>query len=342
MINLNSIQEKILKGDNLSIRESEFLFEKIFDGTLNKEKISSILTILSYRGESYEEIYGAVKVLEKKSKKINLNGKLLDTCGTGGDNKKSFNFSTASAILATACGLKVAKHGNRSVTSKSGSIDILEALGIKICDTNKEVRSMFDKCNICFLFAPVFHKSLAKVSMIRKNLSFRTIFNLLGPLLNPAKINYQLLGVTEKKFLKTHSSCLSKMNLEESWVVHNLDGYDELTTTSTNLIVKVKKKKVFKVTKINPSDIGFKTSKQSDLLGGDSKENAFIMHRLFEGETGPIRDNVILNTSACLLMSGKVKSLEEGMKLAGTTIDNFKAKKKLEELTSIFNNDECS
>lgn len=342
MKNLNNIEEKLFKGGNLSIKESELLFEKIFDGTFNKNKISSILTILSFRGESYEEIYGAVKFLEKKSKKINLNGKLVDTCGTGGDNKKSFNFSTASAILAAACGLKVAKHGNRSVTSKSGSIDILEALGIKICHTNKEIKRMFDKCNIGFLFAPVFHKSLAKVSIIRKNLNFRTIFNLLGPLLNPAKINYQLLGVTERKFLKTHSNCISKMNLEESWVVHNLDGYDELTTTSTNLVIKVKKKKIFKITKINPSDIGFKTCKQSDLLGGDSKENAFIMHRLFEGETGPIRDNVILNTSACLLMSGKVKSLEEGVILASSTIDNFKAKKKLEELTSIFNKNEYS
>ena len=335
MNKLNKILLKIFDGIYLNAKESETLFTAIFDGKLNNEQISSILAIFSFRGECFEEILGAINILKKRSKKIKLTGQLIDTCGTGGDNKKSFNFSTATAILASACGLKVAKHGNRSVTSKSGSIDILEALGIEISDSISAIKKMYNKSSICFLFAPNFHKTLGKVAQIRKNLNIRTIFNLLGPLLNPSNISFQLLGVTEKKFLETHSKCLSRMNLKESWVIHNLDGYDELTTTSTNLVVKIKGKKVSKTLKLSPREIGLKICKQNELVGGDSYENAFIMNRLFEGETGPIRDNVVLNTSACLLISGKVKSLKEGIDLASNTIDNYKAKRKLEELISI-------
>ena len=335
MNQLNKILLKIFNGKYLNVRESEILFTVIFDGKLSNEQISSILAILSFRGESFEEILGAVNILKKRSKKIQLTGELIDTCGTGGDNKKSFNISTATAILASACGLNVAKHGNRSVTSKSGSIDILEALGIEISDSISNIKKMYNKAGICFLFAPNFHKTLGSVAQIRKNINIRTIFNLLGPLLNPSNVSFQLLGVTEKKFLETHSKCLSRMNLKESWVIHNLDGYDELTTTSTNLIIKIKGKKTSKPLRLSPGDVGFKICKQNDLVGGDSKENAFIMNRLFEGETGPIRDNVILNTSACLLISGKVKNFKEGIDLASNTIDNYKAKRKLEELISI-------
>ena len=334
---IKDITSKIFKHQNLNFKESEFLFKCIFDDKLNSDQISSILSIITFRGETFEEIYGAINFLKSKSKKLSLKGSLIDTCGTGGDNKKSFNFSTATAILLSACGLSVAKHGNRSVTSKSGSVDVIEALNIKIHESVSNIKKMSRNCNICFLFAPHFHKSLKKVAQIRKNIGFRTIFNLLGPLLNPAKIDYQLLGVTNKEFLKTHSACLSKMDLTESWVVHNLDGYDELTTTNTNLIIKVKKKKISKVLRINAKDLGLTSCKQDELLGGDSKENAFIMHRLFDGETGPIRDNVLLNTSACLLITGKVKTLEEGKKYAENVIDSFKARDKLKQIINYSN-----
>ena len=332
---INKILKKIFSNQSLSIAESEFLFMKILENSLAPELVSSVLSILSFRSETFEEIFGAVKYLKKKSKKIIFEADAIDTCGTGGDNKNSFNLSTATSILCAALGLKVVKHGNRSITSKSGSIDVLEKLGIKISESSVEIKELFKKSGICFLFAPNFHPILKNIAPIRKILPFRTIFNLLGPLLNPSKIKYQLIGVTEEKFLQTHSKCLTRANQKESWVVTNKDGFDELTTTSPNLIVKVEKDKIKKKITIKPDELGFKYCKISDLKGGDSEENAFIMHRLFDGETGAIRDNVLLNTAACLKMTKKVKNFNEGIELAAKYIDNFAAKKKLEDIKNV-------
>ena len=334
MEKISKIYRKIISGEQLSVADSYKIFNAIFEDKISLQEICAILTILSFRGESYQEILGVSKVLIKRSKKISLNKQLIDTCGTGGDNKNSFNISTATAILLSACNVMVSKHGNRSVTSKSGSIDVLEALGIKILEKNNEIKKFFTKHNICFLFAPYFHDSLKKVSDIRKKLKFRTIFNLLGPLLNPSRPCFQLIGVSESKFLKTHALCLSEMNIREGWVVNNSRGYDELTTTSTNFVVKVKNGKISKKIPLSPDDIGLKLCHENELKGGDAKENAFLMHRLFDGETGPIRDNVLLNSAACLMISGKVQNLKEGLDTAAKNIDNYHAKKKLEEIVS--------
>tara|TARA_B100000989_G_scaffold298517_1_gene288224 strand:- start:2287 stop:3306 length:1020 start_codon:yes stop_codon:yes gene_type:complete len=334
MEKISKIYKKIMSGNELSTLEAFDIFDAIFKDKLSLQETSAVLTILSFRGETYKEILGVSKVLINRSKKISLGKNLIDTCGTGGDNKSSFNISTATAILLAACGLNVSKHGNRSVTSKSGSIDVLEALGIKILNKNNEIKMFFKKNKICFLFAPFFHESLKKLSETRVKLKFRTIFNLLGPLLNPSKPTFQLIGVSEKKFLKTHALCLKEMDIKEGWVVTSSNGFDELTTSSTNLIMKVKNRKVSKVISLNPEELGLNKSKEVQLKGGDAKENAFLMHRLFEGETGSIRDNVILNTAACLTISGKVKSLKEGLIVARKNIDNFNAKQKLEKLIS--------
>ena len=334
MEKISNIYKKIISGNELSTLESFDIFDAIFKDKLSLQETCAILTILSFRGETYKEILGVSKVLINRSKKISLGENLIDTCGTGGDNKNSFNISTATAILLSACGLNVSKHGNRSVTSKSGSIDVLEALGIKILNKNNDIKNFFKKNKICFLFAPYFHESLKKIRETRVKLKFRTIFNLLGPLLNPSKPAFQLIGVCEKKFLKTHASCLKEMKIKEGWVVTSLNGYDELTTTSINFIIKVKDRKISKVISLNPEDLGLSKSKEVQLKGGDAKENAFLMHRLFEGETGSIRDNVILNTAACLTISGKVRNLKEGLIVARKNIDNFNAKQKLERLIS--------
>lgn len=330
---IKNIFEKLLNKEDLSIPESEKLIDLIVNQSINSVEISAILTLLNIKGESFNEIYGAVKILRKKSKKIHINGELIDTCGTGGDNKGSFNISTATAILSAACGLKVAKHGNKSITSKSGSSDVLDSLGINIKVDNILQKQMFKKNNICFLFAPFYHESLKNVKDIRTSLPFKTIFNLVGPLLNPANISYQLLGVGNENNLETHSKCLSNLRLIKSaWVVHSLKGYDELTTVSPNLIIEVKSGKVSKRFKVSPEDIGMTFSDESDIKGGTPDENAYIMHRLFEGETGAIRDNVLLNTAACLVITGKVKNLKEGVNFAAKNIDNFSAKHKLENL----------
>ena len=266
--------------------------------------------------------------------KLKLKGSFIDTCGTGGDNKNSFNFSTATSILLSTFDIKIIKHGNRSVTSKSGSFDVLESLGIKIFADPKKIENFFLKNNICFLFAPYFHATLKNIADIRKSIPFRTIFNLLGPLLNPVKLKYQLLGVSDEKNLMTHAKCMKQLGIKKGWVVYNENGFDELTTTSNNIFVEIKDGKLKPKRKINPISLGFKLRTETELKGGSPKENAFLMKRLFDGETGAIRDNVVLNTAAALVVCEKVNSLKEGIKLAQKNIDSGLAQKKLNKLSS--------
>ena len=330
---IQNIFNNLIQKINLSEKQSDLLVKKIFNNGLNTTQISVILTLMYQKGESFEEIYSFVKYLKSKSLKLKLNGDFIDTCGTGGDNKNSFNFSTATSILLSTFDVKIVKHGNRSITSKSGSFDVLESLGIRIFSDQKKIENFFLKNNICFLFAPYFHSTLKNVADLRKSIPFRTIFNLLGPLLNPVKLKYQLLGVSNEKNLITHAKCLRKMNLKRGWVVYNENGYDELTTTSNNFFIEIKNGKLMQKKIINPKSLGFKIRNENELKGGSPKENAFLMRRLFDGETGAIRDNVILNTAAALVICDKVNSLEEGIKLAENKIDSGIAQKKLESLS---------
>ena len=328
------IINNLLLKTNLNSKQSDFLVKRIFNGEYDNIQIATILTLLYQKGESFEEIYSFVRYLKSKSLKLNLKGSFIDTCGTGGDNKNSFNFSTATSILLSTFDIKIIKHGNRSVTSKSGSFDILEALGIKIISDTKKIEKFFLKNNICFLFAPFFHTTLKNVADIRKSIPFRTIFNLLGPLLNPVRLKYQLLGVSNEKNLITHAKCMKELGVKKGWVVYNENGYDELTTTSNNVYLEIKDGLLKSKKKINPASLGFKIRNESELKGGSPKENAFLMRRLFDGETGAIRDNVILNTAAALVVCEKVSSLKDGIKLAKKNIDSGLAQKKLKLLSS--------
>ena len=256
----------------------------------------------------------------------------MDTCGTGGDNKNSFNFSTATSIVLSSFDIKIVKHGNRSVTSKSGSFDVLESLGIKLFDNPLKVQRFFEKHGICFLFAPFFHPTLAEVSQVRKSLFFRTIFNLLGPLLNPTNPSFQIIGVSDENNLKTHSKCLKDLKVKKAWVVYNTNGYDELTTLSKNKFIEITKKGVSKVKILDPSKFGFKKCSEDDLRGGSANENAFLMKKVFEGETSPIRDNVVLNSAAGLLISNKAKNIREGIEMVNYNINNGLVIKKLNAL----------
>ena len=329
MIDKFSIIQKLHNKLDLDEKESNYIAENIINEHYDNNQISSILTFLSVKGESFKEIYSFVKLLRKKMKKLSLTGDIMDTCGTGGDHKNSFNFSTATSILLSSCDVKVAKHGNRSITSKSGSFDVLESLGIKIDMNTDQTKKFYQTHGICFLFAPMYNSILKNFAEIRKSLGFKTIFNLLGPLLNPCNLKFQLLGVSNKENLKTHSNCLAKLKLKNAWVVYNIDGYDELTTTSKNLVIEIKNGVIKKEKVLDPSELGFVKSKEKELKGGSAKENAFMMKRVFDGETGAIRDNLILNSAAGLLVSEKVKTLKEGIDLARNKIDNGSASKKL-------------
>ena len=329
---METIFSSLLKEKDLSYSEASFLVESIFNSKISNIQLSSILSLLHKKKESFNEIYAFTNYLKKKCKKINIKGKLMDTCGTGGDNKGSFNFSTATSILLSTFDIKISKHGNRSVTSKSGSFDVLESLGVNISSELSHIKKNLKTNGICFLFAPNFHGSLKQVAEVRKSLPFKTIFNLLGPLLNPLKLHYQLLGVSNYENLLTHAKCLSKMDLKKSWVVFGEKGYDELTTTSKNYIIEVKKNNYSKVKILDPKEIGFKIRKEYELKGGTPEENAFIMRRLFEGESGAIRDNVVLNTAAGLVICDKVKNIQEGINKANVNIDNGLGLKKLNSL----------
>ena len=329
---MKTIFNNLLDEKDLSFTEASLLVEGIFNSNISNVQLSSILTLLHKKTESFNEIYAFTSYLKKKCKKINITGEFMDTCGTGGDNKGSFNFSTATSILLSTFNIKISKHGNRSVTSKSGSFDVLESLGINISSELSHIKKNLKSNNICFLFAPNFHNSLKHVAEVRKSLPFKTIFNLLGPLLNPLKLSYQLLGVSNYDNLLTHAKCLSKMNLKKAWVVFGEKGYDELTTTSKNYIIEIKKNKISKVRTLDPKKIGFKIRKQNELKGGTPQENAFIMKRLFEGESGAIRDNVILNAAAGLFICDKVKNIREGVSKATMNIDNGLGLKKLNSL----------
>ena len=326
------IINKLLNKVDLNSNESKNLIKSILDNNLNEIQTGIILTLLSIKKESLIEIYSFVEYLRSQSQKLKLKGDLMDTCGTGGDNKNSFNFSTATSILLSTFDVKIAKHGNRSVTSKSGSFDVLESLGIKITSNIKSLEKYYKKHNICFLYAPFFHSSLKTVANVRKSIPFKTIFNLLGPLLSPVKLKYQLLGVSKLENLSTHAECLKKMGIKKAWVVFNENGYDELTTTSKNFYIEVNENQIKSRQIIDPEKLGLKKRKDKDLQGGTPEENAFLMKRLFEGETGAIRDNVLLNTAAALIICEKVKSLKEGIKKAEENIDSGLAKKKLNQL----------
>ena len=328
------IFEKIISNKKLTENESYDIAKKVINGNLNSYEVTSLLSFFFMRGETFNEIFSFVKILRNKMDKISLRGDLMDTCGTGGDNKNSFNLSTATAFALSACDIKIAKHGNRSVTSKSGSVDIIESLGIKFDINKSQTKKFFDKNNICFLFAPKYHSILKNFAELRKSLQFRTIFNLLGPLLNPAKLKYQMLGVSSENNLETHAKCLAKLKLKKAWVVYNLNGYDELTTTSKNLYIEIKNGKVSKKKILDPKEFGLKTRKEIELKGGTADEKAFLLKRVFEGETGPIRDNLVLNTAVGLLISEKVDNLRDGIKLIEKNIDNGLVYKKLMSLIS--------
>ena len=323
------IFNKLITKSSLSEKDCDQIAQKVINEDLNSYQISSLLSFLFIRGESFNEIYSFVKILRNKMDKISLSNNLMDTCGTGGDNKNSFNLSTATSIVLSACGIKIAKHGNRSITSKSGSFDVLESLGIQIDLNKSQTKKFFKKNGICFLFAPKYHSILKNFAHIRKSLQFRTIFNLLGPLLNPAGLKYQLLGVSDEKNLETHAKCLAKLKLKRAWVVHNMNGFDELTTTSKNIYIEIKNGIVSKKKILDPQQLGFKIRKENELRGGTSQENAFLLRRIFEGESGALRENLILNSAAGLLISEKVNNLKQGIRFIEKKIDDGSVYSKL-------------
>ena len=327
---------KISIKENLSEKEARAVINEIMNKEATSSQIGAFLLGLKVKGETTEEILGAVKALRDNMVKIEdfHNEVLIDTCGTGGDGGKTFNISTACAIIAASAGIKVAKHGNRAVSSKSGSFDVLNELGIETSLSKEESEVSLREKGMSFLFAPLYHKAMKNVANERNELKVRTIFNLIGPMSNPAPLTGQLLGVYDERMLEMVAEVLLNLGLRRALVVHGDDGLDEITTTTTTTVCEVNNGEIKKY-KINPEDFHISKSNLSDIAGGEAKENSNIIIDILKGVKGPKRDIVLINSAAALYVGEAVNSIKEGIKMASELIDSGIAYKKYKELIRI-------
>lgn len=323
-------------GQALNSAQAECAFDVIMSGNATPAQMGGFLMALRVRGETVEEITGAARAMRAKMLTIEAPDGAMDTCGTGGDGKGTYNVSTASAFLVAACGVPVAKHGNRALSSKSGAADVLAALGVNIEADISLVKKALWEANTCFLMAPRHHSAMRHVGPTRVELGTRTIFNLLGPLSNPARVKRQIIGVFSPDWVEPIAQVLKGLGHERAWVVHGTDGLDELTTTGASLVAELKDGKVstFEVT---PADAGLPTAQLADLLGGDAEHNAQALRAMLDGAPGPFRDIVVFSSAAALIVAGKAKDLKEGAVLAAEAVDSGRARDTLERLIAITN-----
>jgi len=331
---------KVVDGHNLSETEMKAVMEEIMDGKVSSAQIGTFLTALRMKGEVVEEITAAAKVMRKKVVPIKVsiatNETLVDTCGTGGDKKGTFNISTVSAFVIAGAGVKVAKHGNRSVSSKCGSADLMQALGININVPVDKIVACIEEVGFGFLYAPLFHVAMKHVAETRKEMGIRTIFNMLGPLTNPAMASSQLLGVYEESLTETFSIVLKELGCKHALIVHGCDGLDEITITEKTKITELVEDK-FETYYIHPEDFGMETGTFADLKVGDIYENVLITQKILNGNVGRQRDVVLLNSAAALIAAGKAKDFPQGIALSAESIDSGKAMSTLETLIKLTN-----
>lgn len=328
---------KIVEGKNLCEHEAMEAMGLIMDGEATQAQIGSFITALCQKGETIEEITGCAKAMRKKALRINpAVDYFIDTCGTGGDGSDTFNISTACAIVASAGGVVVAKHGNRSVSSRSGSADVLEALGINIFLSPEKVKKCIDQAGIGFMYAPVFHSAMKYAAGPRKELGIRTIFNILGPLTNPANAKGQVMGVFNNNLTEALAQVLLKLNVERALVVNGKDGMDEITITKETKVSEVRDGRVISY-EISPEEFNLHRCTMDDIKGGDACTNAEIILSVFNGDKGPKRDVVLINTAAALYAGKIVNSIYEGVEAARDIIDSGLAMKKLYELREFTN-----
>ena len=318
-MNLSKIKNKLFNKKNLSFEESSFLFDLIMSGKVGEIDIASILIALKIKNESKDEIYGAAKIMRDKSMKISSPINAIDTCGTGGDMSSTLNISTSAAIIAASAGAIVAKHGNRSISSKSGSADMLEKLGIKISSEKNYLEQSLNNQNFCFLFAQYHHSAMKYVANIRKQLGTRTIFNLLGPLTNPASARRQLLGVFDKKWVRIHCEVLKDLGSLHAMIVNGADGLDEISLCSPTYISELKKNKITDYI-FDPKQYGYEYININDIQGKDATYNAKAFIELLEAPDNSFQKIIELNAGAALYLSGLAKNLKEGFELARQTI----------------------
>ena len=329
---LKELLAHVAQGCSLSESEAEAAFDIIMRGDATPSQIGAFLMALRVRGETVDEITGAARIMRAKAVGIDAPPGTIDTCGTGGDSSGSFNISTASALVVAGCGVPVAKHGNRALSSKSGSADVLTALGVNIDADLTIVRQCLWEVGLGFLMAPRHHSATRHVAPTRVELGTRTIFNLLGPLSSPAMARRQLVGVFAPEWVRPMAEVLGRLGAEHAWVVHG-DGLDELTTTGTTTVAAFADGKV-ETFEVAPEDFGLPRARLEDIRGGEPQHNAELMRDLLGGAEGPLRDVVLLNSGAALLVAGRVPTVEAGIELAARSIDSSAARRVLDELVT--------
>lgn len=324
--------EKLRRHQDLTSDEAAGAMSVIMDGQAQPAHIAGLLMALALKGERPEEMVGFARVMRERATPLPFPaGAVFDTCGTGGDNAHTFNVSTAAALVVASCGLRVAKHGNRAVSSRCGSADVFEALGVAVDAPADQVVKTLVEIGIAFFFAPAWHPSMRHAGPTRRELGVRTAFNLLGPLTNPAGAKRQLVGVSRPEHTELLARTLGRLGAERAWVVHGADGMDELSTTGFTKVSEYRNGMVHTFY-LHPADVGLSVTTKEALAGGTAAENAAMIEELCEGATGPRRDIVCLNAGACLLIAGVVGSVQEGIALAGKALSDGTTARTLAEL----------
>jgi anthranilate phosphoribosyltransferase len=327
--------EQILRGNHLDRETAQQAMGEIMDGKATPAQIGAFLAGLRLKGEQVEEVIGFARAMRERAVRFPLDiPGLIDTCGTGGDGSNTFNISTAAAIVAASDGVRIAKHGNRAVSSKSGSADVLEALGVAITLTPAAAADCLRATNLCFLFAPLYHQAMKFAAGPRKELAVRTVFNLLGPLTNPAGAQRQLLGVYDSSLLPTVAQVLRELGVERALVVAGEDGLDELTVTGISHIAELRDGTITTY-QVEPEQFGLRRCTLEELRGGDAYENATIIREVFAGKRGAARDIILLNAGAILYLADRVSTIEAGVIRAAELIDDGEVLRKLEHIRKV-------
>lgn len=334
LTDLRDIVAKVASGGTLGQQEAADAFDLVMSGHATNAQIAALVMAMRVRGETVDEIAGAARAMRAKAVQVRAPEGAIDTCGTGGDAKGTFNISTCSAFVVAGAGVPVAKHGNRSMSSKCGSADVLAALGVNIEASPEVISRCLFECGLGFMFAPAHHAAMRHVAQVRSELGTRTIFNLLGPLANPAGTKFQLIGVFAREWVQPIATVLGLLGTERAWVVHGEDGLDELTTTGVSDVAVIDRGRI-STFRVSPRNAGLPDAKSADLIGGDATENAGQLRALLGGLKGPLRDIVLFNSAAALLVAGKANSLREGVALAAASIDSGKALAVLEALVPL-------
>lgn len=331
---IRDLLNRVIEGDSLSVGEAESLMAQMMDEELTPVQLAGIMVALRAKGETSDEVVGFARTMRSRARQLQTEMALADTCGTGGDNSGTFNVSTAAALLLAAAGQKVAKHGNRAASGKCGSADVLEAVGVDITLPPEGVARCIEEAGMGFLFAPAFHPAMRFAAIPRRELGVRTVFNLLGPLTNPARPRYQLLGVSNSGLLDLMAEALLKLGVEAALVVHSRDGLDEISVSAPTEVREVRGGTI-RAYDIGPEDFGFQAAPEGAIRGGDPETNAAMLLDVLQGVPGPARDAAVINAGAALFAAGRAHDFREGARLASDTIDSGAARETLERLRRV-------